>query len=146
MTTGLIQQAAGKVDIFRRAGKGYRQIVHADIGRNLDIGLIFVCQRRRRQATTLTIDTLVIGEGAGHFHHTAQATTGHGRHAQHHATIVQQQAVVDAAIFRQIFIIDAHLLLVAFIAPQTGIERKDIADTQLNRAVFETGNANLRPL
>ena len=66
--------------------------------------------------------------------------------AHHHAAVVEQELIADAAILDQIRVIDADHFLIAGVARMGHGEAELVAFLQLDALVGELGNADLRPL
>src|SRR5690606_8638131 len=53
-------QLAGLVDVAAVAGKGHRHVVHADLGHDLDIGVVFIGKAVGGDASAAPVDALVV--------------------------------------------------------------------------------------
>src|SRR5450830_403854 len=145
-TAGLVAQFTGVFHVGGVAWEGHREVVHFHFGGELDVGLVFFGQGRGGQAATATVDTLVVRQWATDQHHAVQLGLGRGFNAHHHATVVEQQFVVDAAILDQIRVVDTDDLLVALGQRMAGGEGEVITDLEFDTFVGELGNTDLRAL
>src|SRR5690554_7385376 len=68
--------------LFRSAGKGDSEIIHAHGRGRLDVVAILVCQRRRGQTAALAVHALVVGELAAHHHADRKSTRLNSSHVR----------------------------------------------------------------
>ena len=143
---GFVAQAARQVHVGGIAREGNRQVVQLEVGGQFDVGLVLGGQRRRGQTAATTVDPLVVRQRAADQHGAVQFIGRGVVHAHHHAPVVQQQFVTDAAILDQVRVVDADHFLGAGVARVGDGEAELVAFLQLDAFVGELGDADLRAL
>ncbi len=124
--------------------KRYRDKVRTKRHRRLDVLHVLLGQRRRRETSALTVDTLVVREIAAHFHRGVNLFADHTHNVEHDQAVVEQQHVIRPQVARQIRVIEADAFVIAQFT--AGVEDERVARDQRDLAVLELAHANLRAL
>jgi len=128
------------------ARKRHGQKIGIPLCRQANVGKVFIGERRGRQAAAQFVDALAVGQRAALGHGAGHARAGHRVDAQRDGAVVEQQGVSGLHVLRQGHVGTAHFTVVAGVGGQRRVEREGLAVVQLDRAMGEAFNPNLRAL
>ncbi len=142
----LLDNATRKVHVIGTAGERHRQVVHAYGHGRFNVFAVFIGQSRCRQAAALAVNTFVVRKLTAHGYGTVDAPIFNRINDKHHPSIVKQQQVCRLHVVGELFVVDAHLLLVAGISTECRVQYKRLANLQGYGALGKTRDTNLGTL
>jgi hypothetical protein len=146
IATGFAQQAAGFVQIGRRANERHGKEIGAHLGGQLDVVTVLVGQRRHGETAALAVQALAVREAATDDDAGVDLGANHIEDGERHEAVIEQQHVARDHILGQVVVADAHAGLVAGRGIRAAIEHEAVARQQVDRAVSELLDTDLRAL
>ena len=140
-----IAQLARHLHVGGVLRKADRHVLGLEAHRRLDVIHVLGGQRRGGQPAALLVDALVVRQLTAHLDGGVHRRAAHRIDRQHQQAVVEQEGVTGLHIARQFLVIQAHSRFIAKFGA-LGVEDERSAVDQLDLAVLELADANLRAL